>query len=373
MGKNNWTSEQEQYLVDNFDSMKIQEIADNLGKSYRTITLKTKDLGLSKLKHKPWTDEDINTLEEGYPILDKTILEKSLNRNWSAIIRKAVELGISRDAHNRMWTEEEIAYLTEFYGVETEEVLCENLRGRSFVAVQQFARKLNLERNHRHIKKGYYFNDEFFDYWSKEMAWVLGWITSDGHFNPEVNRLKFDLHSRDEDVLHKIGSLLLNGYRISKAERRDSVILSMNNANFTDDLLNLGVTNNKSFTIRPPAIPIEFISHYIRGVLEGDGSVTIGTPQNSVTLGISFLGNIHVVSFIAGSINKELNVEGRVKNLEYKNGELANLRFFGLNAVQVLEWLYEDTTDEIRMNRKYNNYIEFMKSHGNKRFGMELY
>ena len=65
---------------------------------------------------------------------------------------------------------------------------------------------------------------------------------------------------------------------------------SISNEKLYDDVVNLGLTPNKSLTMQFPNIPNEFVRHFIRGCWDGDGSVYIDKPSQKI-----------YASFVSGS------------------------------------------------------------------------
>lgn len=48
-----------------------------------------------------------------------------------------------------------------------------------------------------------------------------------------------------------------------------------------NDLLKLGLTPNKSLTLKMPKVPDKYLSHFTRGYFDGDGNVTIARYKSS--------------------------------------------------------------------------------------------
>ena len=77
----------------------------------------------------------------------------------------------------------------------------------------------------------------------------------------------------------------------------------ISNEKLYDDIVNLGLTPNKSLTMQFPNMPNEFVRHFIRGCWDGDGSVYVDKYTRHNTL---------CASFVSGSLEF---VEAMVKNL----------------------------------------------------------
>ena len=112
MAKSKWTEDKIQFLIDNYNNMPIDEIAECLNISKWTIYDKVKELDIGK-KFK-WTNVKIEILKEHYPVGDWNVLfEKLGTTNKQCIIDKAHSLGVHMDS--RKWTKDEEQYLIENY------------------------------------------------------------------------------------------------------------------------------------------------------------------------------------------------------------------------------------------------------------------
>lgn len=112
MARSKWTEDKIKFLIDNYNNMPIDKIAENLNVSKWTIYDKVKELGIGK-KFK-WTKDKIEILKEYYPIGDWNILfEKLGTNNKQCIMDKACSLGIHMD--NYKWTQQDEQYLIDNY------------------------------------------------------------------------------------------------------------------------------------------------------------------------------------------------------------------------------------------------------------------
>lgn len=106
------------------------------------------------------------------------------------------------------------------------------------------------------------------------------------------------------------------------------------------DLVAHGLTSPKSLTLEFPSIPREFISDFVLGYFDGDGSIWIETKTRKVR--ISFCGTEAFLSHLARVIHKECEV--RVATI-HKNGARSFRIQYGNNiAYSVLTWMYTSST-----------------------------
>lgn len=171
--------------------------------------------------------------------------------------------------------------LVELYvnqGLSTREVAVKINRSQSYVRVMLDRYSIPTRESGiaQALKRGVQFNEKFFDEWSEEMAYVLGFIYADGSITD--NRLTVVLQRRDRPHLELIADLLdfpkdrvmntmsSNGY--------ECVRLAFSRKYTAGRLKELGVVPNKTATLAMPNIPKEYVRHFIRGYFDGDGTVS---------------------------------------------------------------------------------------------------
>lgn len=129
-----------------------------------------------------------------------------------------------------------------------------------------------------------------------------------------------------------------NSYRL----RIDSKILHTS-------LKNLGFNNNKSQTAVFPDVSDDLKPHLIRGIFDGDGSVT-RTIQKKLL--IHFLGTYDILENI-----QKIIPASPVKILKRPNANVFDLSFSCNKAKTVLDFLYQDS-EGLRLERKYQKFLD---------------
>ncbi|CEG27409.1 LAGLIDADG family homing endonuclease [Bacillus sp. B-jedd] len=126
----------------------------------------------------------------------------------------------------------------------------------------------------------HHLNENFFKSWNNEMAWVLGFIVTDGCINPTQS---FSISQKDIYPLERIKRLLDHTGTIEKYGKSTTYMLSVNSKVMKEDLNKLGLTEKKSLTIKFLVCPAEYLPHFVRGVIDGDGHVDIDGYRVTVT------------------------------------------------------------------------------------------
>jgi hypothetical protein len=123
----------------------------------------------------------------------------------------------------------------------------------------------------------------FFKTWRHDMAYVLGYWFADGnmYFQSGAGGYFVSIGSKDVTHLQNVREVIGAG-TLTRITDSDVFKLVICRKEMYDDLLRLGGTERKSLTLTWPDVPDEFLADFIRGYIDGDGSLTWHRPGNSV-------------------------------------------------------------------------------------------
>lgn len=155
------------------------------------------------------------------------------------------------------------------------------LLGISEKYVSALSVSYGLSRPKRAGYQKYNTNNSFFKHWSSEMAYILGFILCDGTVGQSNNSISIEINSKDVEILNFIKQNISPEKPIYFRDRLDSrtgKVYSMAAFQFSsleakEDLIKFGITPQKTGKEICPDIPKEFVSDFLRGVLDGDGSI----------------------------------------------------------------------------------------------------
>lgn len=232
-----------------------------------------------------------------------------------------------------------------------------------------FSKRGIKARSLSEIFRKYPIKEDYFDNMdSPEKLYFLGWLYSDGYNNIRNNAVQLSLKEDDKDILVKLNNLIqptkpLGYIDMSKQRERPTSFrnskncyrLSIVNKHISQRLVELGVTQAKTFTITfPEWIEEPLLGHFIRGIMDGDGCICKNLRQAEVSLTgtLSFctrLGEILKQRF-------DIDVEIKARHPE-RNNTIRQLRLKGgLDKIMLfLDWIYKDST--IHLQRKYDLYL----------------
>ena len=191
---------------------------------------------------------------------------------------------------------------------------------------------------------------------SAEKAYWLGWIISDGAITNQPEKSKFQLEitlkQEDEDILH----LLEKDLGVENKVYTSATLykrFSLGCKKIILDLEKLGITQNKSFTVKIPKINKKFNSALIRGIFDGDGGFTSYKRKNGQNCQeLSFWGNEFVINKIREILLEE--IPNLTPNQITKESSIKRIRWSSKKDIELLKkYLYTDCNCHY-LKRKYN-------------------
>jgi transposase-like protein len=214
-----------------------------------------------------------------------------------------------------------------------------------------------LIRNNIEIKiqprKNKNINENYFEKIDTEQkAYFLGFIFADD--NICKNQLSIEIHFKDRELLKLFKNELHLKSKISYRKRENTEVCCIRvvSKKICEDLKQYGIVPNKTYiTKHLPKISEEFIPHFLRGLLDGDGWISI---DNSGYYHMGFVSySKSVCEDFQEYCNSLINQKSKSKiTLKDKNGHSYNCQFQGLKIVkQLATVLYKD--NKICLERKF--------------------
>jgi hypothetical protein len=129
------------------------------------------------------------------------------------------------------------------------------------------------------------FDEHFFSKWSRQMAYVLGVMCTDGCLIEPTSKRRIPLITlaqKERELLDKTLALMRARVHVGFSRERlyghivagSLFHFEIGSERLFSDLVALGITPRKSLTLRWPDMPSEYVRHFIRGCWDGDGSVS---------------------------------------------------------------------------------------------------
>ena len=175
--------------------------------------------------------------------------------------------------------------------------------------------------------------------WTPSLAYVVGLVTTDGCLKTDQPNV-VDFSSTDKELVNLYQQCLgIFAHEISIQQRTGSYLLSVkiSDPNYRAFLTNLGLTPAKSRTLGPLSIPDTVFPDFLRGCIDGDGSVWITRAQGRPLLGIQIASGSE--TFIRWLQQTVTRLTGLISHI-YKRPHRWDLRFNTRYAAALCEWIY---------------------------------
>lgn len=196
-------------------------------------------------------------------------------------------------------------------------------------------------------------NEHYFEKINTEQkAYFLGFLFADG--NIFKNQLSLEIQAKDRELLEVFKEELQLESKISYRKRANTEVCCIRvvSDKICKDLSQYGIVPNKTYmTKHLPVIPEEFLPHFLRGLIDGDGWISIDKSGYYHIGLVSYSKNI--CEEFQKYCNSLLSKKSKSKiTLKDKNGHSYSCQFQGLEITkQLANALYKD--NKICLSRKY--------------------
>jgi len=218
-------------------------------------------------------------------------------------------------------------------------------------------------------------NESFFENWSNEMAYVVGFFCADGSMfiNPRGSKY-VAFYSTDKELILKIRRVLNSKNKIGIRKRsylnwKKLCSLQIGSAKMYADLLKLGLIPNKAKRLSLPDVPSAYLGHFIRGYFDGDGCISFGyykrknsVIRNKFSLLIRFASGSR--NFL-GNLSKKLSLAIDLKGGSiFKNTGGFHLSYSKKDSVKLFNFMYNRDSCGLYLKRKFNKFQKAFKIRG---------
>jgi len=194
-------------------------------------------------------------------------------------------------------------------------------------------------------------NSEYFKSWSPASAYMIGFIAADGSIiwddDRGIYRLDIEISPRDRDLLERFAKELQYAGDLAQFDK-GVVALQINDKELVESLLKIGLKPKKEGF---PSVPRQYLSHFIRGFFDANGSVYL----RNGTVHVRFAGREHAIRNINKIIADELGIDE--KTIVETAGTHV-ITYVGKDAKALLRWMYEDANIYLDRKKKIVDQIE---------------
>ena len=246
------------------------------------------------------------------------------------------------------FSEKEVYEIIELY--QTENISCAKISKRynvSEATIIRILRNNNINIRRHPVHK---FDEHYFDSINTaNKAYLLGFLYADGCVNKN-NVISFTVHQKDREILEMYVSELRATNQITYIPNKPHVRIAFCSKHMCDTLIDLGCGHNKTNSLSFPNIPKEYIYDFIRGFMDGDGSISITKRNYHKYISLSFTGTKEMMN--------ELKLLFEVDNLVsfYRNAYALHIGKTK-DVMRILNKIYNNA--ELYLTRKFDKYQEY--------------
>lgn len=242
-------------------------------------------------------------------------------------------------------------------GVGTNEISTQLKVHRATVQRILIRNGIKLRKTSPYKKK---YNVKYFDKYTPENCYWAGFILADGTIRSDRDAVEIHLQKKDKKHLLKFAEAI--GFTGGLIDDKSSKAYTISIAGkwFPDALKkNFSIGCRKSLTsVFPTQVPKKYWTHLIRGYFDGDGCITRPSCPN-----ISFIGTNMLLQFLS-ELFYGWGIRLKSKNkcaplIKTPNEIISHISYSGLNALKILNRMYDYSTPAIRLDRKYKRFIKY--------------
>lgn len=178
----------------------------------------------------------------------------------------------------------------------------------------------------------------FFRAWSPPMAYVLGYWWADGYMRIKSSSAHIiEFASVDHEHLLMIANTIGETCSLRKIKTNEACYgIEFCSKEMYHDLLALGGMPNKSNVIGFPAIPDELLVHFVRGFIDGDGTLAWNGDRPILQI---YSGSKQLLEDMGAAIEAQTGIPA--PNV-IANRKLWNIKWSTTRAKCLAAWLYID-------------------------------
>lgn len=201
--------------------------------------------------------------------------------------------------------------------------------------------------------------------WSPEFAYAIGLLTTDGNLSKDGRHL--NMTSKDKELIVKFKNCLQLNNKIGRKARGGSktkkyFVIQFGDKIFYNFLLSIGLKPAKSKTLNQLNIPDNYFTDFLRGCIDGDGS--IGTfkhpesqyPQLRIRI---YSASYPFIYWLKEKIKELLNIkQGWIE----RGSDVGKLSYGKNDSIKILNSIYYNIKDIIYLKRKYKIAKKFLRA-----------
>lgn len=316
------------------------------------------------------TQEDINHMKELYESgLTHTKIGEIMGFSGIKVGRVLKEQGVQARTNGDyiiLFNREQEDKIIQKYNNGDSMVEIAKEYGCSKKAISNVLKRRNINRRTpSEAYRTYTINDYYFDEIdNQDKAYMLGFFYADG-----CNCSKYDIHHYDvgmtlhiddkyilDEMCRRMGMDRYASIIINSTNKKPYARMDIMNKHMVYRLDELGVVPNKTRKTKFPFwMKEELHSHFVRGLLDGDGCIPKCLDR------VSFCGSRQLMCDLAEVIEKNLGFRPSVGDYKQSKG-ISYIQVCGTQKrLALLDWIYNDA--DMKLIRKYDLYLKMKEQY----------
>lgn len=210
------------------------------------------------------------------------------------------------------------------------------------------------------------YNKTFFNKWSRDMAYTLGFLFADGNLVKTKRDTYFTVfYTADYALIFSMREKIGSNHKISLRKGKGGSVyrLQIGSKEIFNGLCKLGLTPNKSHRMNMPRIPKRFVGDFVRGYFDGDGNVWSGLlnknrDKPTLVINSAFTSASREFLFSLYTILKSLGLSGG-SLIKIKDKNCSRLQYSTLDTLKLYKIMY-NRRNKLYLSRKrliFENFI----------------
>lgn len=218
----------------------------------------------------------------------------------------------------------------------------------SWSTIINILKKYGQDRNNRYHNLS--LNTNYFNKIDTiDKAYFLGFLLTDGNVGKKNNAISLSLKEEDREILETFSKYTGNSNKIHERKSKPEVTWTVKNFEMKRDLAQYGVVPQKTDKTFLPILPEELMPHLIRGMIDGDGSISFRSHY------IYFCGNYTCVEQLRDYLVNKLGVFS--PKIIHPEPNLWSCQWSSQKDIMTIgNYIYKDKKDCF-LKRKYNNFL----------------
>ena len=192
--------------------------------------------------------------------------------------------------------------------------------------------------------------------WTSKLAYIIGLLTTDGNLSKDNRHII--MRSSDIQLLKTFKKCLKLKTKIVQSKndtltQKPCYRIQFSNVQFYKWLLKIGLFPNKTYTIKSLDIPRQYFRDFLRGHLDGDGSITTYKDYYNTFKNPAYIYDRLFVTFISASekhirwirndIFRSISIKGHLwksKPQPPHKVSIWEIKYAKKESIKLLHWIY---------------------------------